>query len=583
MKITFILLTTAISLIASSVSFNSISKPEYQGNKETLKYDESLGIFKDQTSEEIQTYYGALSTKTGIKGEELQTSLESIIKQNQIYQSYSQRKYYYLLDRNWDSTPLTDTEISTQKRNQTGIKLHALYDSEDLEVTSTNTTPQGAIGQIINREHVWVKSRGLMRDSEGNPSYMSSCDLQNLHAGEAKNNQTGHNNYPYGDVLDKSASSTVKSTSKISGTVTGWRGLNKDGIEVYEPLPSDKGNIARTLFYMETRYHTYDEVNKTPALKLDDAYEKDVTTSVESTQTTAANYGLLSTLLEWNESDPVDDEERHRNNLCYNVVTKNRNPFIDFPKWVDCIYNSDKSGGIDIKDDEGLKGDLTIEEIDNPLFVHPNDPVNLDSIVVKYNDQIIRPTDYTFQLVTSSGNIDFVSGQTLSEVGDYTIVVNYKLESYVFKNYIYVKVRDKVNDNFGTDNVSVDFKDVSIEKGNTTDLSSIDLKLTDEYGETHIITKDDYTIELTTPSGKKEIYTSDYAFNEEGTYIATYTYVFNDKTYTIDKKIIVTLSFFEANKIWIIIACIGVGAIIVTLSIYRVSHPKKRRKKSKHK
>lgn len=580
MKTSILLITSMLSLVSSSVTSSFLQTPKVINVRPTLAYDENLGIFKDQTTNEIQTYYGALSNKTGIKGEELKLSLESIIKQNQIYRPYSQWEYYYLLDRNWVSSPLTDNEISSQKRNQTGIKLRALYDEEDLEVTSRNTTPRGAIGNIINREHVWVKSRGLMRKSEtGSPTKMPSCDLQNLHAGEAKNNQDGHNNYPYGNVLNKNASSTTKTTSLISGNITGRRGLDKNGIEVYEPLPSDKGNIARTLFYMETRYHTYDAANTTPALLLDDSYEKDVTINVESTETTPANYGLLSTLLERNVSDPVDDAEKHRNNLCYNVATKNRNPFIDYPKWVDCIYKSNESLGVDIEAKDGVQTGLSIEGVNNPLYVHPNDPINLDSMVVKYLDNTIQPSEYTLKISDGSTTKDFSSGDTISEVGDYTLTASYIKNNATLTGDISIKVRKKVDEIFGSSDPTVSFQDVSLISGNTVDLNLDDLTITDEYGVSHKLTKDDYTIELTTPSGKKEIYASDYVFTEEGTYIATYIYNFNGKTFNASKKIIVTLSFFETNKVWIILAAVGIIVLIFTIVIYKNIHRKKRRKR----
>ena len=580
MRIAILLITSMLSLVSTSISSNFLQTSKTINIRPTLSYDENLGIFKDQTASEIQNYYGVLSNKTGIKGEELKTSLESIIKQNQIYKPYNKREYYYLLDRNWSSSPLTNSEISTQKRNQTGIKLRALYDEEDLEITSKNTTPQGAIGRIINREHVWVKSRGLMRTSEiNNPTWMPSCDLQNLHAGEAINNQKGHNNYPYGDVLNKSDSSTTKTTSLISGKITGRRGLDKNGIEVYEPLASDKGNIARTLFYMETRYHTYDATSLTPALLLDDSYEKDVTINVESTETTPANYGLLSTLLERNVSDPVDDAEKHRNNLCYNVATKNRNPFIDFPKWVDCIYKSETSLGVDIETTDGVQKGLTIEGVNNPLYVHPNDPINLDSMVVKYLDNTIQPSEFTLKISDGSTTKDFASGDTILKVGNYTLIVSYIKNNATITSDISITVREKADEVFGSDDPTVSFADVPLVSGNTVDLNLNDLTITDEYGVTHALTKDDYTIELTTPSGKKEIYTPDYVFTEEGTYIATYIYNFNGKTFTASKKIIVTLSFLEANKIRIILGSVGIIVIISTIFIYKNIHRKKRRKR----
>mgnify|MGYP003969858621 CR=1 FL=1 len=42
-------------------------------------------------------------------------------------------------------------------------------------------------------------------------------------------------------------------------------------------------------------------------------------------------------LLDWHEADPVSEKEIDRNNAVYDIQD-NRNPFIDHPEWVDCIW-----------------------------------------------------------------------------------------------------------------------------------------------------------------------------------------------------------------------------------------------------
>jgi hypothetical protein len=48
----------------------------------------------------------------------------------------------------------------------------------------------------------------------------------------------------------------------------------------------------------------------------------------------------LSDLLRWHKLDPVDEFEIYRNDLIFNNYQHNRNPFIDFPGWVDVIWGS---------------------------------------------------------------------------------------------------------------------------------------------------------------------------------------------------------------------------------------------------
>ncbi|MFA6890165.1 MAG: endonuclease, partial [Bacilli bacterium] len=51
--------------------------------------------------------------------------------------------------------------------------------------------------------------------------------------------------------------------------------------------------------------------------------------------------GKLSTLLTWNQLDPVDDFERNRNDVIYGYQG-NRNPFVDHPEFADMIWETNQ-------------------------------------------------------------------------------------------------------------------------------------------------------------------------------------------------------------------------------------------------
>ena len=90
----------------------------------------------------------------------------------------------------------------------------------------------------------------------------------------------------------------------------------------------DRGNIARLLFYMVTRYNG--DVANEPALQPTD--------NPALITTANASMGKLTTLLQWHNSDPVNAEARLRNDRIYSHYQTNRNPFVDRPEWVNLIF-----------------------------------------------------------------------------------------------------------------------------------------------------------------------------------------------------------------------------------------------------
>ena len=116
---------------------------------------------------------------------------------------------------------------------------------------------------------------------------------------------------------------------------------------VFEPQDSDKGDIARAVFYMVARYNNIAGTDSTiendnPNLELVNDLNEWKESGYISTSTKTSKLGILQDLLEWNKLDPVDGYELHRNNLLYGNFTNNRNPFIDFPEWADIIWGSDQ-------------------------------------------------------------------------------------------------------------------------------------------------------------------------------------------------------------------------------------------------
>ena len=161
-----------------------------------------------------------------------------------------------------------------------------------------------------NREHVWSKSHG---DFGNNPP--EGTDLHQLRPADASVNSAKSNrDFNWGVV------------QYIDGS--GPTECYKD-TDVWEPRDEVKGDVARIIFYMATRYEG-------------DNGETDLE-PVDSVNTAVNNepfYGKLSTLLAWHQNDPVDQWEQRRNDTVYYHYQHNRNPFIDHPEYVDSIWGN---------------------------------------------------------------------------------------------------------------------------------------------------------------------------------------------------------------------------------------------------
>lgn len=151
-----------------------------------------------------------------------------------------------------------------------------------------------------NREHLWPQSRGAR-------AFPAKSDLFHLMPTDASVNQRrGNLNFDDGGSPEGEAPDTF---------------LDADS---FEPRDEVKGDVARSLFYVDVRY---EGTNGEPDLSLVDA----------STPTGGTSLGDLCTLLAWHQSDPVSAEEIARNNATQ-AEQGNRNVFIDEPDLATAIF-----------------------------------------------------------------------------------------------------------------------------------------------------------------------------------------------------------------------------------------------------
>jgi endonuclease I len=164
-----------------------------------------------------------------------------------------------------------------------------------------------------NREHCWPNSLGIDNSA---PAY---SDLFNLRAaGEASNSDRSNLYYdestPWAAGYQQPAGPTTP--------------LCSEDFDSWEPPLEVKGDLARSMFYMDVRY---EGDSGEPNLILTD------NTSLISA--TAAHMGRLSTLLVWHFLDPISAAERQRVERTYGYQS-NRNPFVDRPEFVEKIYGA---------------------------------------------------------------------------------------------------------------------------------------------------------------------------------------------------------------------------------------------------
>ncbi len=165
-------------------------------------------------------------------------------------------------------------------------------------------------GDCYNREHLMPQS------IFGSASPMKS-DAHFVVPSDGKVNGM-RSNHPFGVVNNPTW--TSQNGSKLgSNSVYGYSGT------VFEPIDEFKGDIARMLFYVATRYE--DQIPGWGSSDMLDGSGDKVFTD-----------WFLHILLDWTAQDPVNQREIDRNNAVY-AYQGNRNPFIDHPEWVNAIWN----------------------------------------------------------------------------------------------------------------------------------------------------------------------------------------------------------------------------------------------------
>lgn len=317
----------------------------------------------------------------GLSGAALKSALHNIINDHYFNENwYHDVKYLFLL---------SDADTAHQGN------VIDVYSGNSMDGLNYGTQ-EGS----LNREHVWAKSHGGF--PEASPMY---SDYHNLKPCEARINRDKSNlDFDWGGLPHPTATGCFYDSDS------------------WEPRDAVKGDIARIIFYMATRYEggsgeqdleVVDWVNTYPMPK----------------------HGKLSALFAWNVSDPPDDFERNRNNVIY-AAQRNRNPFIDNPEWINMIW-----GTI-------VPNATTIGNIQQtPILPSQQDPVTISCTIDNLSNgstvHILWGFSYTElnnnTAMTQNGNCwsGIIPAQTPSKIY-YTIQVNNNGETITSVCYNYL-------------------------------------------------------------------------------------------------------------------------------------------------
>jgi uncharacterized protein len=242
---------------------------------------------------------------------EIKTALNTIITANHKVLTYAEV---------W--TALTETD--EDPNNSDNVIL--LYKGTSIAKALNGSAEQSSDPDNWNREHVWPNSHGF-----GDQQFEAYTDIHHLRPADISvNGSRGNLDFDNSDApLTEAPSNNIDSDS-------------------FEPRNEVKGDVARMMFYVDTRYQGFDTY--TPALELVDR----LTTVGEPA------LGRLCRLIEWSNLDPVDLVERNRNDKIYEYQG-NRNPYIDHPEWVALLYQTAACadlGGVDpVPDPDPIGGE----------------------------------------------------------------------------------------------------------------------------------------------------------------------------------------------------------------------------------
>jgi endonuclease I len=254
---------------------------------------------------------GYYSTANGLTGYALKTELSNIITNG-----YNERTYGELL------TLYQTSDIDVYYENDNTIL--DMYSERPTAADSYSYAFNNNCGNVGNTEGVCYNREHIFPQGFFNSQLPMRSDAHHVIPTDGFVNGQ-RSNFPFGKVGGNPA--TFSNGSKRGASITpGFSG------SVFEPIDEFKGDIARALFYISTRYEDVSLYNGWGShTSGNDPRDGSINRWYEQ--------WYVDLLLDWHALDPVSQKEIDRNNAIF-AFQANRNPFVDNPIWITQIWTS---------------------------------------------------------------------------------------------------------------------------------------------------------------------------------------------------------------------------------------------------
>ncbi len=271
-------------------------------------------------AQSVPEYYGSVNLNSA---DAMRTSLHAVIDDHKRFPFESESETDL-----WDILQLSE-EDRDNPDNIITIYRNASY------------AKQAAVNQTYILDHGWPVNYGFIINGPDNYPY---TDAHHIFISD-RSYKSARGGYPLNFCADIGCEEKPTDFNNGRGGVGGsrpsdsnWR-IRLGGDGIFEVWNGRRGDIARALFYTDIRYeggtHTVSGAAEPDLVISDNNILIDRSKSGENES--RAYFGDRSVLLSWHREDPVDDIERARNETIA-AFQGNRNPFIDHPEWIECLY-----------------------------------------------------------------------------------------------------------------------------------------------------------------------------------------------------------------------------------------------------